>query len=171
MKYGPATPLHQWEACPVGGIEFSKRIFRRNHNWIFEVSTCLDLPPPIPCCHLTIHSVLQLLVFIMLFRCVFHLILECRISNQLTHTLNWVPLPELDFFNDSIAVLILVISNNFENFTCPLWALQKTVNLLKKCMLVLGRWAGTGLNLDGDSTLHNHCGEHLYVLSQVSKTC
>ena len=117
-----------------------------------NASTCLSLPPPIPCRHLTVYSILQLIILVMLLRCVFHPILERWAPNQLTHALNRIPSPELNFLNDRVAILVQVVSSDFEDFARPLWASGETVNFLKECVFVLGRWAGTGLNLDKDST-------------------
>ena len=53
---------------------------------------------------------------------VFHPILERWVPNQLTHTLNRIPLPELNFLNDRVAILIQAVSSDFEDFARPLWA-------------------------------------------------
>ena len=140
------------------------------HKYL-NASTCLDLPPPIPCGHLAVYSIPQLLILIVLLRCVFHPILECRVPNQLTHTLNRIPSPELNFLDDRIAVLVLAVSSDFKDFTFPLWALGETINFLEERMLVSSRWASTGLNLDEDSTLRNWHSKRQHIPSPVLKTC
>ena len=116
-----------------------------------NASTYLDLPPPIACCHLIIHPILQLLVLIVFLGSISHPILKCRVPNQLSHTLDWIPPPELNLFNDSVAILVLAIAGDLEDFTSPLWTLREAVDFLEECMFVVCGWASTGLNLGGDS--------------------
>ena len=110
--------------------------------------TCLDLPPPVTCCHLIIHPVIQVLILIVFFRHISHPTLKHRVSNQLSHTFNWVPSPELHFINNGVTIFILTVSSDLEDFACPLWTLGEAVNFLEKHMLVLQGWVGARLNLD-----------------------
>ena len=100
-----------------------------------NASTCLSLPPPISCHHLTVYSILQLIILIMLLWCIFHPILEHWVPNQPTHTLNRIPSPELNFLNNRVAILIQAVSSDFEDFAHPLWAFRGMLIFLKNVCL------------------------------------
>jgi len=128
--------------APTGSLP-CRSILTNGHSYVnvtnqyLNASTCLDLPPPVTCCHLIVHPVFQVLVLVMLFRSVFHPILECRVPNQLSNTFHWVPSPQLNFLDDGVAVFILAISSDLEDFACPLWTLRKAINFLEERVFVL----------------------------------
>jgi len=148
------TPLHQSEVYPAYCIEFSERFDGTVTSEYLNASTCLDLPPPITCRHLIVDPVVQLLILIAFLGSKLHPILERWVPNQLAHTVNRIPSPEFNLLDNSVAIFILAVSGDFEDFASPLRAFGEAIDFLEEGVFVLRGWVSAGLNLGWGSTSH-----------------
>lgn len=80
----------------------------------------LYVPPPVGCPHIVIHAHLPFRIHIDTFRCITCDIFEEGIADELTYTLDRVPVPQLDSFLPQFSFLVRLVPDGVEELDLPL---------------------------------------------------